>query len=151
MHRMPTDPIGENPIWDERIRRAIEQHLTEAGFQRVVEGAPDFLVSYYLGIKERYDVRYLDYGFPGFWGHWGGWGGWGPGIGTVNVWKIPYTESTLVIDIIDPSTNQLIWRGYDTETIDFNKSEKTINNSVEDLIKRLVHDLKEAEKKREKK
>jgi hypothetical protein len=59
------------------------------------------------------------------------------------VWRIPYTESTLVADIIDPHGNQLIWRGYDTRTIDFEKSEKTIHKSVEHLTQRFIHDVRE--------
>ena len=63
------------------------------------------------------------------------------------MWRIPYKESTLVVDVIDPHTNQLVWRGYDTETIDFDKSEKTIHKSVENLAKRFKHDVDEQKKK----
>ena len=38
--------------------------------------------------------------------------------------------------VIDPHTNQLVCRGYDTQTIDFDKSERTIHKSVENLAKR---------------
>lgn len=65
----------------------------------------------------------------------------------MDVWNIPYTESTVTLDLIDPHTNNLIWRGYDAETLDFNKSEKSIARSVDNLVKRLAHDLKEVEKK----
>jgi hypothetical protein len=41
----------------------------------------------------------------------------------------------------------MIWRGYDTETIDFNKSQKTIDKSADNLVKRFIHDIKEGEKK----
>jgi hypothetical protein len=61
--------------------------------------------------------------------------------------KIPLTESTLVMDVIDARTRQLIWRGYDTETIDFNKAEKTINKAVEHLTRRFVHDSRETAEK----
>ena len=106
-----------------------------------------------MGVKERYSVRFLNYGFPGGFGRWGcwrGWRGWGPGWwpGPVDVWSIPYTESTLVADIIDPDTNQLVWLGYDTRTIDFEKSEKTIHKSVEHLTKRFMHDIRENAEKR---
>jgi len=42
----------------------------------VNDGEPDFLVTYFMGIKEKYDIRYIDYGFPGRWGTWGPWGRW---------------------------------------------------------------------------
>jgi len=150
LNRMPTDPLGTNSLWNQRIRDGVEQHLAGIGFKRINDGNPHFLLGYFMGIKEKYDIRYIDYGFPGrlgLWGRWGRWYGWRPGNGQVDVWRIPYNESTLVIDVIDPNSNQLVWRGYDTQTIDFDKSEKTIHKSVENLIKRFKHDV-EAQRKR---
>jgi Domain of unknown function (DUF4136) len=141
--RMPRDPVGTNSLWGQRISRDLEQHFTADGFQKVSDGEPSFMVAYYMGTKQKYDLRYFNYGFPG---HWGRWHGWGVGWGDVDVWKIPYTESTLVLDVIDPHTNTLIWRGYDTETIDFNKSEKSINKAADNLVKRFAHEVKEEEK-----
>jgi hypothetical protein len=144
---MPKDPVGTNTLWNQRIRDGLQQELAANGFQRVTTGKPDFLVAYYMGTKQRYDTRYINYGFPGFWGRWHrGWG-WGLGWGTVDVWKIPYTESTLVVDIIDPESNLLIWRGYDTETVDFNKSEKAINKAVDNLVNRFVKNIEESNRK----
>lgn len=148
--RMPEDPVGTNTLWNQRIHDGLVEHLAQVGYRKLRDGEPDFLVTYFMGIKEKYDIRYIDYGFPGRWGNWGHWGrwyGWTPGYGQVDVWRIPYNESTLVVDLIDPHTNQLVWRGYDTQTIDFDKSEKTIHKSVENLIKRFKHDV-EAQRKR---
>jgi hypothetical protein len=141
--RMPRDPVGTNSLWNQRIRTDLEQQLTADGFRKVSDGESSFLIAYYMGTKQKYDTRYINYGFPGRWGRWHG---WGPGWGDVDVWKIPYTESTLVLDVIDPQTNTLIWRGYDSETVDFNKSEKSINKAVDNLVKRFAHEVKEEEK-----
>lgn len=150
LNRMPTDPVGANSLWNQRIRDGLEQHFAEIGYKKINDGEPDFLLGYFMGIKQKYDIRYIDYGFPGRWGSWGRlgrWYGWRPGNGRVDVWRIPYKESTLVVDVIDPHTNQLVWRGYDTETIDFDKSEKTIHKSVEHLAKRFSNDVKKLKKK----
>jgi Protein of unknown function (DUF3300)/Domain of unknown function (DUF4136) len=128
-NRMPRDPLGSNPIWNKRIETALETALERKGYERVATGHPDFLVTFYMGVKEEYDARVIPYGFPGGWRRWG----WGGGV---DVFNIPHTESTLVVDIIDAQTNQLVWRGYDNETIDYNKSEKTIQKSVEKLVER---------------
>ena len=79
-----------------------------------------------MGAKERARRRYLGYGFPGWGAIAGRWGGWGPDF---DVWNIPYTQSTLVVDIIDAHTNMLVWRGYDTDQIDVNKADKTIGKA----------------------
>jgi hypothetical protein len=45
------------------------------------------------------------------------------------MWNIPYAGSTQTVDIVDAHNNMLVWRGYDTGTIDLNKADKTIENS----------------------
>lgn len=142
--RMSHDPLLRNELWDSRVRNGLISHFAETGFTKVDDGEPTFMVNYFMGLKRRYDVRYLNYGFPGYWRsmhRYGRWYGWGPPYGHVDIWQIPYTESTLVVDVIDTQTNHLVWRGYDTQTIDFEKSEKTIHKSVENLAKRLRHDV----------
>ena len=82
------------------------------------------------------------WGTTAFNGDAGDGGGWKRlNRGPVDVWRIPYHESTLVLDIIDVRTNQMVWRGYDTRTIDFEKSEKTIHKSIEKLTKRFGSDV----------
>ena len=130
--RMPRDQLGANGLWKGRIRQAFETDLQKKGYERDSRHEPRFLVAYYMGARQQLDTRVIGYGFPG------GWRRWGWGTGGAEVWQVPYTKSTLVLDIIDAQTNQLVWRGYDTETIDFNKSEKTIQKSVEKLVERFV-------------
>ncbi len=140
-HRVAKDPLGQNGLWERRIEQDLVADLQKQGFERSEHSTPDFLVAYYMGTKERVDTRYLGYGFPGRWG-WRhrGWFGWPSGI---DVWEIPYTESTLVVDVIDARTNQLVWRGYDTDNIDLNKSEKTIAKAVETLVERFTKESRE--------
>jgi Domain of unknown function (DUF4136) len=142
--RMPNDPVAENELWDRRIRDGLISHFTEVRFTKVDDSEPTFLVNYFMGLEKKYDVRYINYGYPADFesvSGYGHWYGWGPGYGHVDAWSIPYTESTLIVDVIDPRTNHLVWRGYDTQTIDFEKSEKTIHKSVENLTKRFRHDV----------
>ena len=139
--RISSDPIANNRIWGNDIRSEVSKDLQRNGFEHVQKGQhPDFLVAFYVGLKERYDVQLMDYGFPG-WGprrfRWG----W---PGDVDVWKIPYTDSTLVVDIIDGQTNQLIWRGYDTNTIDMKKPDRRLDKAVDSLVKHFLKDRDEA-------
>jgi hypothetical protein len=139
--RSVKDPLGTNELWNRRIHDDLVTQLTLQGFDHVKNRYPDFLVAYYMGTKEKEDVRYLGYGYPGGgrrWRRWG-WAGWPR---EHDVWSIPYTESTLVVDIIDAESNQMVWRGYDTENIDINKADKTISKGVENLIKRFVKETR---------
>jgi hypothetical protein len=129
------DPQGPNSLWKRRIHNELLKDFGVNGFERTATGNPDFLVAYYMGTKQKEDVRYLGYGFPGWGRHRWSWGGWGPGF---DVWSLPYTESTLVVDVIDAHTNMLVWRGYDTDDIDLDKADRTIAKAVDTLVKRFV-------------
>jgi len=138
--RISSDPIANNQLWSDDIRAEIVKELQANGFERSAGGPhADFLVAFYVGLKEKYDVHVMDYGYPGFWGRRRfGWGwGW---PNDFDVWKIPYTDSTLIIDLIDGQTNQLIWRGYDTNTIDMKKPDKRLDKAVDSLVKKFMKD-----------
>ena len=138
--RISSDPIANNRIWGNDIRTEIAKDLQRDGFEHIQKGQhPDFLVAFYVGLKERYDVQLMDYGFPG-WGPRRSRWGW---PGDVDVWQVPYTDSTLIVDIIDGQTNQLIWRGYDTNTIDMKKPDKRLDKAVDSLVKRFMKDRDE--------
>ena len=136
------DSFGDNVLWDRRVRDDLKKDFADAGLLQFTNGAPDLLVSYHLGANRGVEREYLTTGYPGF-GRFGfrRWG-WGSGWNTTTVWRVPYLKSTLVMDVYDAHTKQLIWRGYDTKTIDYNKADNTINKSVDHLAKRFEHDMK---------
>jgi len=139
--RISTDPIADNRLWADDIRSEITKDLQSNGFERVTNGArPEFLVAFYVGLQQKYDVQYMDYGYPGFWGTRRF--GWNWGWPTGDVWQVPYTDSTLIVDIIDGQTNQLIWRGYDVNTIDMKKPDKRLDKAVDGLVKKYLKDAK---------
>lgn len=135
------DIRGPNALWNRSIHDDLVADLRTDGYTLAPTGNPDFLVAYSMGARERTDVRYLGYGFPGWGRHRWTWGAWGPDF---DVWNIPYTRSTLVIDIIDARTNMLVWRGYDSDQIDLDKADKTIGKAVDSLVKRFAKQAKEA-------
>lgn len=141
--RISNDPIANNRLWAQEIENDLSGQLQSNGLERTTSGQPDFLVTYYVGLKEKYDVRYLDYNYPGFHGRRfrRGWG-WSR---DVDVWRIPYTDSTLIVDVIDARTNELVWRGYNTATIDMKKPDKRIDKATEALVKRFMKDIRERE------
>src|SRR5258705_2707928 len=106
-NRISSDPIANNQIWNDDIRSAIAANLAAHGMVQDGTAAPDFLVAYYVGLTKGYDVRSIGYGMPFYGRGFRGWGGWPRGY---DAWSVPYTESTLIIDIIDARTNQPVWR-----------------------------------------
>lgn len=96
----------ENPIMERRVKGAIERDLNAKGFRLESVADPDFLVTYYPVFKERRFRTATHIGMG--WGHrpW-----WGVHTGTVVSRQHAYTEGTIVVEIVDFKTRQLIWHG----------------------------------------
>ena len=109
--------------------------MTEA-----TNGNPDFYVAFYVGLKDRYDIDSVSYGLPFHRGFRSAWWGWPRGY---DVWAVPYTESTVIVDVIDAHTNQLVWRGYDSGTLNVSNPDKTLTKAVDKVVSRFYHDAKE--------
>jgi hypothetical protein len=108
-----------------RTERAIRDHLLSKGFNEVQSGEVDFLVAYHIGEQKKVDVTYYGYSYrrrPY------------PGGGTKEVRK--YKEGTLIIDIVDRDSKELIWRGYgDGALRDPNYAEEQIYDAVKAILK----------------
>ena len=135
--RISRDPLANNDIWANDVKNAIRSDLSRQGYVEATDGHPDFYVAFYVGLQDRYDMQALGYGVPVF--HRRGWWGWPGGY---DVWAVPYTQSTLIVDVIDARTNQLVWRGYDSDTLNAGKPEKTLDSAVDHVMSRLTHDAK---------
>ena len=137
-NRISRDPLANNDIWANDVRQAIRSDLMDHGMTEAANGEPDFYVAFYVGLKDRYDIDTIGYGMPVF--HRGfrtGWWGWPRGY---DVWAVPYTESTVIVDIIDARTNQLVWRGYDSDSLNRSKPDKTLTKAVDNVLSRFYHD-----------
>ncbi len=138
-------PITGNPRLDSdilhtRIRNAVERELATMGYRKVTSGEPDFKVAYHVGLEDKLDVTsftYYDYDYPAYY-H--GRAGFGPSAAwpQTETHVYQYEEGTLLLDIVDPLTNKLIWRGTAKAEVDPNQSsekkEAKINKAVQKLL-----------------
>jgi len=124
------EPRMSDPLMKRRVIDAINKQLTAKGWQLVTEGADVGIIANGATTEE----HTLETFYTGF-GGWG-WRGWGSGIATT----IPeyYTVGTLIVDLFDTRTKQVIWRGTATGTIP-DKPEKTaqkLNKAIEKMFKK---------------
>ncbi len=92
----PQPPAGMNPVAYERIRQGVEQGLTAKGYSKAESG--DLSVVITVGARDKTDVE--------TWGRFGR---------QVDVHQ--YTEGQLSVDVFDTKTQQPLWHGQATETI----------------------------------
>ena len=104
-----SDPMLVNSITNRALRDDLTRAFEKRGYV-AQSGDADFAVAYYASTQEKLNVTYWDYGYP-FWPHWWNRYGWGPNyagpVGDVT----EYDQGTVIVDVIDPSTRQLVWRG----------------------------------------
>ncbi len=104
--------------WDKKtILESIKEEMTRRGYKYVEEGG-DLVVSVFVIIENKtsYQAYTNHYGYyGGGWGYYSpGWAygyGWGPGYSSTTIHKVDYKEGTLIIDIFDSKTKNLIWQG----------------------------------------
>src|SRR4051794_32553425 len=115
-------------LWDSRIKSAVDAQLEAKGLAQVADRGDIAIVA----IKTSQTQRTLQTFYDGFGGGWR-WRGFGESTTT----EQDYQEGTLVIDLYDGKTKQLIWRG-STESVlsdKAEKNEKTIDKGVAKMFK----------------
>jgi len=153
--RSSGDPLSTNTLEADRIQSALAAQLEANGFTQSSQN-PDFIVAFYSRTKQQTQVQSAGGFGPGFgFGRGFGWGygvpyrarwrwGYGPDIWTTN-----YTQGCVMADIIDARTNDLVWRGKVTDTVNgIGQSEKQANQAAKDLITKFVKDAKKVDKKK---
>lgn len=119
--RGPKDPLTASPINDRRIHDALNSQLQANGLTESAK--PDFLVGYFVTTKTGLDIQDNRYG-------------WFQRRGTIDVDQV--TEGTLVVVFVDSATQQEVWRGYATGTI----NPKHLNEDVTKAVTKLIQKFK---------
>jgi hypothetical protein len=96
---------GTTTLMDKRVRSAVEKELQAKGFAMETKADPDFLVTYYPIVQNRKVRTTVRSGWG--WGYRPFYGGVGVSSSSVRNYK----EGTIVIEIVDFKTNQMIWQG----------------------------------------
>ena len=126
------DPrLDSNPFFDEQVRAEVEVQLAKRGFERTA-GLPDLLVHYHANMGQRIETRDLDEQSASC----------EKGRCHADV----YDAGTILVDLAEPRTNKVIWRGWAEGAMDGvvdNQAwmEATINHAVTRIFERLPHHL----------
>jgi len=120
-----------DPLWDTRIKNAVDAQLAAKGWTQVDSGGDVAIVA----IKTTQTERTLQTFYDGMGGGWR-WRGFG-GMGEATTTEQDYKEGTVVVDLYDAKTKQLIWRGSTEDTLSDKaaKNEKNLDKGVEKMFK----------------
>ena len=111
----------QDPLYVDRIKNAVNTTLAAKGWTQVDSGGDVSVMAIEITRNQQTLNTYYD-GFGGGWG-WRGFGGLGEATTTTETYKV----GTLVVDLFDAKTKQLVWRGNSSDTLS-NNSNKNIKN-----------------------
>lgn len=116
-----------NQILDAEIKDAVDSQLAAKGLTKTDNDKADLYVGYQIAVNQQ--QQWNAYGMGGGLR----WGGMASATSsTINI-------GTLVLDMYDPSTKQLVWTGNATKTIDPSsnqeKNQKNLNKAMQKLLK----------------
>ena len=117
-----------NQIVDTQIKQSIDAQLAAKGLTKTDGETADLFVGYQVALSQQ--KQWNAYGM-------GGGIRWGGGMATATSSTI--NTGTLALDMYDPATKQLVWRGTATKTLDPGASQekktKNLNKAMAKLLK----------------
>ena len=115
-----------DPLWQSRIQDAVDHALQAKGWQRVDSGG-DIAVA---AVGSSHNQREYQTFYDGM----GGWR-WG-GFGETTTEAVNYPVGSLVLDLYDAHSHQLIWRGVSSESLSDKpeKNEKKLDKAVDKMF-----------------
>jgi hypothetical protein len=117
-----------NQIVDAQIKQSVDSQLASKGLTKTDSDKADLYVGYQVAVDQQ--KQWNAYGM-------GGGLRWGGGMASATSSTI--NVGTLVLDMYDPTTKQLVWTGNATKTLDPSsnqeKNQKNLNKAMEKLLK----------------
>ena len=110
------DPMVSNSITNRALRASVTSAFVSRGYT-TADWMPDFAVAVYASAYEKLDLTQWQYGYPAWPYSW-----W---MRMPQQPMTQYQEGTVVVDVINPQTLDLIWRGSATATLGVDPNENT--------------------------
>lgn len=111
------NPALNSELVKKQIESDIESNLTAKGLTKVT-GRSDLNIRYTLGTRRNVETE----AYPAGW----------RGLGT-RVVRVPYAQGTLVIDLRDPTTRSLVWRGI---AVDEKRDPTQLEGKLHDMVRK---------------
>ncbi|HVR96419.1 MAG TPA: DUF4136 domain-containing protein [Thermoanaerobaculia bacterium] len=114
-----------DPLVEERIKSAVDRKLAAKGLTQV-ESSADLHVATYASTSVQQEVNTASYGY-GYSGT-----GWDNSMVSVSAVDV----GTLVLDLVDPSSQKLVWRGTATGVVGYSVQQEKVDRIVERMLTR---------------
>ena len=127
---LPTgDPrLDKDPFFRDHMQGAVEKQMAAKGFERAKLGTPpDLLIHYHANITQRIDVNRVDREYGYCYDE------------NCQARVIEYEAGTLVLDIVDPHTKTVIWRGWAQDSVeDMLDNQDKMARKIDEAVRRML-------------
>ena len=124
-------------LWEQRLQQDVDAQLAAKGWTKVAANG-NASITAFRATKEQPTEETFYNGLGGGWGWRGGRGfGGGMGMGMATTTTEDTKVGTIVVDIFDSQSKQLLWRGKESNDLGNNpeKNAKNLNKEMADLFK----------------
>jgi len=118
--------LFQNQLVDKRFRTAVKSQLEAKGLTENA-ASPDFYVVYYSATEKKVNVTNYGYGYGPRWGAYGG---------GVDVQQ--YTQGTVIIDLVDAKTKELLWRSVGSGALASNPDPSTMEEKINGVVQQML-------------
>jgi hypothetical protein len=141
----PGDDVRvNNPMVVKQVRLAVEKNLAKRGYTKGDATNADFLVTWFGAVESKVTVSSIDHFYKTY-----GYGAVAATMpatlkqgGTVR----QFNEGTIVIDLIDPASQEMMWRGSGTERILKGMDEVDVGLYINKVVSQILRELPAVER-----
>jgi hypothetical protein len=121
------NPFHYNELNDKRIKSAVQDQLTKRGYLQT-DTAPELTLHYHIIVKDKsvFVTESYDYSYSAYWMRM-----------ETNIYS--YREGTLILDLMDSKTNNLIWRGWAVSPLDSSYKPEEIDKLIKKAVAKIFN------------
>jgi hypothetical protein len=119
------NPFHYNELNDKRIKSAVQDQLTSRGYI-LTSTQPDLILHYHIIVKDKSVLvtQPYVYNYSSYWTRM-----------ETNIYS--YREGTLILDLMDSKTNNLIWRGWAVSPLDSSYKPEEIDQLIKAAVAKI--------------
>ena len=127
VHGATGDPrLDDNRFFEELVKAAADSGLAARGYEKVAGGEPDLILHYHASVAQQIDLAVVDAVY----------------CETNDCRPQIYDAGTLLFDLVDARTNQIVWRGWAEGSVEgMIDSQDLMERRVDDAVGRILEQL----------
>jgi len=129
-----SDLSGEDTLLSDRLISALERELNLKSYTKASQEEADFILTFHTNAESKTDIdtdyRRMGYGRYGYGGHM---------VATTRTYT--YTKGTLIVDVLNPKDNKIVWRGVTTDVLKTYDTPTEKTAYINEVVKETMKDL----------